>query len=345
MNDQDVPRRLAAILIADVVEYSRLMAENEAETLRTLQEHQFAVVNPTIGQHHGRVVKTMGDGILVEFQSVVDAVHCAVAIQEGMIKRNEAVPQKRQIRFRIGINLGDVLIDGDDIFGDGVNVAARLQQLASPNGVAISSSVHAQIDGTIDHDFVDAGAHQLKNIATAVRIYLYSPDAAAGAAEVAFRPFVDAPVDQQPTATGGCLCGNVRYEVSGKPLGTMLCHCRMCQRFSGAPMLENTTFSADVFRFTKGEPKVYQSSKIAERGFCPDCGSSIFYRGRIGYWKDWIVLATASLDEPRNFPPTYHLGIESSLPWLKILDDLPRTTCRDSPSLVEAYRAVGEEVP
>lgn len=345
MNDQNVQRRLAAILIADVVEYSRLMAENEPETLRALQEHQFAVVNPTIGQHHGRIVKTMGDGILVEFQSVVDAVKCAVAIQEGMIKRNEAVLEKRQIRFRIGINLGDVLIDGDDIYGDGVNIAARLQHLAGPNGISISSSVFAQIDGTIDHNFTDAGAHQLKNIASAVRTYHFSPDASASAVEVAFRPFIDAPVNQQPIATGGCLCGSVRYEVTDKALGSMLCHCRMCQRYSGAPILEGTTFSAESFRLIKGEPKVYQSSEIAERGFCPDCGSPIFYRGRIGYWTDWIVVTTGSFDEPQKFPPTYHLGVESSLPWLKVLDDLPRTTCGESPSLVEAYLAVGQDVP
>ncbi len=345
MNDQNVQRRLAAIMIADVVEYSRLMAEDEAETLRTLQEHQFAVVNPTIGQHHGRIVKTMGDGILVEFQSVVDAVQCAVAIQHFMVKRNEAVPEQRQVRYRIGINLGDVIIEGDDVYGDGVNIAARLEQLAGPNGVMISSSVHAQVDGNIDHDFVDAGAHQLKNIARAVRTYHYSPDAKAATVEVAFRPFVDAPVRQHAAATGGCLCGNVRYEVTGKALGSMLCHCRMCQRYSGAPILEGTTFPADDFRLIQGEPKVYQSSAIAERGFCPDCGSPIFYRGRIGYWTEWIVVTTGSFDEPQKFPPTYHLGVESALPWLTVADDLPRTTCRDSPSLVEAYRSVGQEVP
>lgn len=179
MNDHPVQRKLAAILIADVVEYSRLMAENEDETLRALREHQFALINPTIGQHHGRVIKTMGDGILVEFQSVIEAVQCAVAIQKGMIQRNQQVSQHRQLRYRIGINLGDVLMDGDDIYGDGVNIASRLQQLAAPNGISISGSVFAQIDGATDHSFIDAGAHQLKNIASAVRVYHFSQDASA----------------------------------------------------------------------------------------------------------------------------------------------------------------------
>ncbi len=141
LTDGNVERRLAAVLLADVVGYSRLMGENETATLRELQEHQFAVVNPTIGQYHGRIAKLMGDGVLVEFQSVVAAVECAIAIQRGMLLRNFEVPESRQIRFRIGINIGDLLIDGDDIYGDGINVASRLQEMAVPNGVCISSTV------------------------------------------------------------------------------------------------------------------------------------------------------------------------------------------------------------
>jgi class 3 adenylate cyclase len=345
--DGNVERRLAAVLLADVVGYSRLMGENETATLRELQEHQFAMVNPTIGQHHGRIVKLMGDGVLVEFKSVVDAVECAVAIQRGMVLRNFEVPENRQIRFRIGVNIGDLLIDGDDIYGDGVNVASRLQEMAAPNGVCISSAVLRHIDGVVDCTFVDRGAHQFKNISRAVRVYQFSPTSDSGSAsdQAAFRPFIDLPSDMQPMAEGGCLCGNIRYAVTGNALGSMLCHCRMCQKYSGAPILEGTTFPADSFRLTKGSPKFYKSSAIAERGFCADCGSPVVYRGLIGYWTNWIVVTTGSFDEPQRFPPTYHLGIESSLPWLKILDDLPKTTCRDSPSLVEAYASVGQEVP
>lgn len=110
-------------------------------------------------------------------------------------------------------------------------------------------------------------------------------------------------------------------------------------------MLEGTTFSADDFRLIKGKLKIYQSSMIAERGFCGHCGAPILYQGRIGYWTKWIVVTTGSLDHPEDYPPTYHLGTESMLPWLNMSDDLPRTTCQDSPSLVEAYRMVGQEVP
>ena len=345
MAQDKIDRRLAAILVADVVGYSRLMGEDEAATLRAMQEHRFALVNPTIGQHHGRIVKLMGDGILVEFQSVIDAVECAVSIQRGMISRNAGVPEDRQIRFRVGINLGDVLIEDDDIYGDGVNISARLQEQAEPNGVCISSTVIGHLDGDIGHRFSDAGAHQFKNISKAVRVYHYSPDATAKPVKIAFRPFIDLPVEEQALATGGCLCGNVRYKVTGKTLGSMLCHCRMCQRYSGAPILEGTTFPADAFSLTKGQPKFYQSSAIAERGFCADCGAPMIYRGLVADWTNWIVITTGSLDEPWKFPPTYHLGIESSLPWLNVVDDLPRTMCKDSPSLVSAYKAVGQEVP
>ncbi|MEP1207389.1 MAG: GFA family protein [Rhizobiaceae bacterium] len=345
MSDADIERRLATILMADVVEYSRLMEVDEADTLRSLQEHLFALINPTIGQYQGRIVKLMGDGLLAEFPSVVDAVQCAISIQTGMTRRNENVPEERQIQFRIGMNLGDVLIDGDDIYGDGVNIAARLQALADPNGIMISHNVHSQVDGTIDHKFADAGAHQLKNISKVVRAYQFNPEAPSQSPTKSFRPFVDLPVEKEPLATGGCLCGQVRYEVDGKALGSMLCHCRMCQRYSGAPMLEGTTFPAEAFIVTKGKLQVYQSSEIAERSFCGSCGSPILYQGRIGYWTKWVVVTTGSFDDPAKFPPTYHLGIESQLPWARFLDELPKTKCYDSPSLVEAYRAVGKEVP
>src|SRR6185312_1073590 len=121
-----VSRRLAAILAADVAGYSRLMEGDEVATLRALKAHRRDLVDPAIASHHGRIVKTTGDGVLVEFHSIVDAVACAVAVQRGMIGRNAAVPENRRIVFRIGINIGDILSDGDDIFGDGVNVAARL---------------------------------------------------------------------------------------------------------------------------------------------------------------------------------------------------------------------------
>ncbi len=345
MKKDNVDRKLVAILVADVVGYSRLMGKDETATLLALQEHQFALINPLIGQHKGRIVKLMGDGILVEFPSVIEAVECAIDIQNGMIRRNNDVTNDHRILFRIGINIGEVITDGDDIYGDGVNIAARLQERAKPNGICISSIVHDQIDGKVEHHFSDAGAQQFKNISKAIRTYQYNPDPLEETVDVAFRPFIDMPLKKKPTTTGGCLCGNVRYEITGEPLGSMLCHCRICQRFSGAPILEGTTFLAKEFKFTKGNPKFYKSSKIAERGFCADCGAPLVYKGTIGYWEDWIVVTTGNLDDPWNYPPSYHLGIESSLPWLKVHDDLPRTSCKDSPSLVEAYNFVGQKVP
>ena len=138
MAEARVKRRLAAILAADVVGYSRLMGEDEAGTLAALKEHHAALIDPAIAERDGRIVKLMGDGTLAEFASVVDAVECAIEIQREMAGRNVEVPQDRRIELRIGINLGDVIVDGDDIYGDGVNVAARLEALAEPGGVCIS---------------------------------------------------------------------------------------------------------------------------------------------------------------------------------------------------------------
>ncbi len=171
-----VQRRLAAILSADVAGYSRLMGEDEAGTLERLKAHRAELVDPEITARGGRIVKLMGDGALVEFPSVVDAVECAVALQRGMAERNEGVPEGTRIEFRIGVNLGDVIIDGDDIYGDGVNVAARLQEVAETGGVAITAAAHDQIAGKTEAGFDDAGEHALKNIAKPVRVYRWSGD-------------------------------------------------------------------------------------------------------------------------------------------------------------------------
>ena len=136
MAEERVQRRLAAIMAADVVGYSRLMGENETGTLTALKQHRASLIDSTISEHQGRIVKLMGDGMLIEFGSVVDAVECAVSIQRGMVKRNADTPESRQTTFRIGVNLGDIIIDDDDIYGDGVNVAARLEGLSEPGGVS-----------------------------------------------------------------------------------------------------------------------------------------------------------------------------------------------------------------
>jgi adenylate cyclase len=170
MAERRVGRRLAAIVAADVAGYSRLMGLDEVGTARTLREHR-AVTDALVAKHGGRLVKTTGDGMLLEFPSVVDAVECAVAVQAVMAQRNEGVPADRQMSFRIGINLGDILIEGDDILGDGVNVAARLESIAEPGGICISSSVYDQVRGKVAVQFADLGEQRLKNIDRPVRIY------------------------------------------------------------------------------------------------------------------------------------------------------------------------------
>jgi adenylate cyclase len=165
-----VERRLAAIVAADIAGYSRLMGLDEVGTARALREHR-AVSDALVAKHGGRIVKTTGDGVLLEFPSVVDAVECAVAVQAVMAERNEGVPQDLRMLYRIGINLGDVLIEGDDILGDGVNVAARLEGIAEPGGISVSASAYDQVRSKIAVEFADLGEQRLKNIDRPVRVY------------------------------------------------------------------------------------------------------------------------------------------------------------------------------
>ncbi len=164
-------RRLTAILAADVVGYSRLMGNDEAGTLAALKAVQTELIAGKIAQHQGRIVKLTGDGILAEFPSVVNALACATEVQRGVRERNTDVPQNRRIEFRVGVNLGDVIVEGDDIYGDGVNVAARLESIAEPGGIAISGSVRDHVGNRLDLVFEDCGEQQLKNIEKPIRVY------------------------------------------------------------------------------------------------------------------------------------------------------------------------------
>ncbi len=155
MAGEDIERRLAAILSADVVGYSRLMGEDDAGTLAAVKALRKELFAPKVVEHHGRIVKLMGDGALVEFPSVVDAVECAVAVQRGVAERNSGVPEDKCIALRIGVNLGDIIIEGNDIYGDGVNVAARLQELAAPGGITLSATAHEHAIAKIDIGFED----------------------------------------------------------------------------------------------------------------------------------------------------------------------------------------------
>jgi class 3 adenylate cyclase/TolB-like protein len=203
-------RRLAAILAADVAGYSRLMGADEEGTLERLKALRRELADPKIAEHHGRIVKTTGDGMLVEFGSVVDAVRCAVEVQQGMSERDTEVAADNRIELRIGINLGDVIVKGDDLYGDGVNIAARIEALADAGGVFVSNTVHDHVRDRLPFVFEDLGEQRVKNIARPVRVYRVRPEgshpnlppragegsprsARVGAAEPASLPLPDKP--------------------------------------------------------------------------------------------------------------------------------------------------------
>src|SRR5262252_9913266 len=163
-------RKLSAILAADVVGYAALMERDEAGTFDRLRAGRKELFEPEIEKHHGRIFKLMGDGLLAEFASVVNAVECAVALQRGMAERNAGLPEDQRIEVRIGINLGDVIVEGEDRHGEGVNMAARLQQLAEPGGICVARNVHDQVKNKLDLRFRDLGDHTVKNIAEAVQV-------------------------------------------------------------------------------------------------------------------------------------------------------------------------------
>ncbi|MBB4365821.1 class 3 adenylate cyclase/TolB-like protein [Bradyrhizobium sp. CIR18] len=205
---QRVERKLAAVLIADVAGYSRLMELDEEETHRRLSMLQRELVGTRINQHQGRIIKTTGDGAFVEFVSVVNAVRCAVEIQRRMKERNATVPEDRRIEFRIGVSLGDVIVEPNDIYGDGINVAARLEALADPGGICISHTAYDQVRDKIPYPFVDRGEHKLKNISRPVRVYALSAEAVA--ALPAFPSTSEAPGSsyrKRPAVLAACVAG------------------------------------------------------------------------------------------------------------------------------------------
>ena len=209
--------------------------------------------------------------------------------------------------------------------------------------MCISGTVLEQVRGKADRVFDDLGHKKVKNIANPVHVYALrmsetSPVKGRG-------PFFNTSTDKSPLITGRCLCGEVRFQISEQPIEIVFCHCRMCQRSSGAQIGAGAMFTREALRFTRGAPKYYKSSPIAERGFCANCGSSLTYRPLVPQWSDWIDVDVASLDSPEDFAPTWHLGVESQMPWADINDDLPRVRCEDSPALVEAWKSVGMSSP
>jgi len=180
-------RQLAAILAADIVGYSKMMEQDERETLKRLRDFRSGLLQPIVAEHHGRIFKTMGDGFLVEFSSVVDAVHCAVDIQRALTARNLDLPEPQKLLLRIGVNLGDVFHEGEDVFGDGVNIAARLEALAPPGGICVSRGVRDQVRERLNFDFADLGEYRVKNIARPIEVFGIAIDGAQAKAPEASR--------------------------------------------------------------------------------------------------------------------------------------------------------------
>ncbi len=344
MAGKDVERRLAAIVSADGVGYSRLMGVDEAGTLRHLNAHRSELIDVKIAEHGGRIVKTMGDGLLLEFPSVVNAIQCSLEVQQGMAERNEGTDDDRRIIFRIGVNLGDLIIEGEDIFGDGVNIAARLQEISEPGGICVSGAVFEQISGRTDQKFDDLGYRKLKNITQPVRIYQvrFAETHSDGETRAGF-PFAPGTQKRQPMASGGCLCGNVKYEIWAGSLGAGYCHCKFCQLAVGAPLTDWVCFEEKFVSFLGDAPKIYRSSPINERAFCGNCGTSLYSYFEAADTSDcFYVIRLATVDNPGVYPPTSHFGVESQLPWLDINDDLPRLRTEDDPGLSARWTAVGQ---
>ena len=203
MIEQRLNRRLAAILAADVVGYSRLMGADEAGTLAALKRHREAVFDPAVAAHNGRIVKLIGDGVIAEFGSVVDAVNCALSVQRSSTRTPDQTASQPAIVLRIGINLGDVIIEGDDIYGDGVNITARLEPLAEPGGICVSSIVNESVGNRIDVRFQDGGDISVKNIDRPVRVCQWHPNITGIVADPSNAsrqtPKVEAPSDRKST--------------------------------------------------------------------------------------------------------------------------------------------------
>lgn len=333
-------RRLAAIVAADIAGYSRLIGQDEEGTLQALRSHRRDLIEPLIDEHDGRIANTAGDSLLLEFPSAVEALRTAVVLQKGMADRNQKIEANRQICFRIGINIGDVIAEGDDLLGDGVNIAARLQEMSEPGGILVSNSVHEQVVGKLNYGFDDLGHRKVKNISHPVHVYrVHLSDTPSE--ESAGGLFVRPPIDATALITGRCMCGEVRYESSQPAIETGICHCRMYQRFNSAPFAVWTVFPAEAVRFTRGAPKWHTSSLIAERGFCANCGSSLCMRHNSPDLSDILAILTASLDHPEDYAPTRHVGIEGKLTWVDMHDSLPRTRSDEAQHLRSRWAAVG----
>lgn len=337
-------RHLSAILYADVAGYSRLTGLDEDKTHQKL-DAALGLFAEQITAHGGQKVHEAGDAVLAEFHSVTAAVDTALQFQREMAERNKGVADDERLEFRIGVNLGEVIHDRGDIYGDGVNLTARIQELAEPGGVCVSGAVYEQVAGKIDEIFDDLGHRKLKNIAQPMRVFqvrVSDPDTSDE--NRPGWPYLTS-AKKKPLATGGCLCRGVRYETWDEPILVAYCHCRFCQLATGAPLNAAVVYERASVRFHGDEPAIYTSSSIGKRGFCGTCGTTLFTRHYAPEEGDFISIRLATLDSPADFPPTAHYSVESQVPWLDINDGLPRIRSIDDPEMQRRWAAVGRPNP
>ncbi|WP_170787772.1 GFA family protein [Ruegeria lacuscaerulensis] len=330
-------RKLAAILATDIVGFAGLVSRDESGTLAKLVRLEREIIGMQVEANRGRVFKSTGDGFLAEFSSVFEAVNCAINIQRACAREARRSNSDDPLILRVGVSLGDVVVHGDDILGDGVNTAARLEAIAEPGEIAVSGEVMAQIAGKIDLPLADCGHKRLKRTDSPIHVYMTvsEPGEEGG--------FLDFDEDElaKTLITGGCICGLVRYEINAPAISTGYCHCSCCRKFSGSAVNAWAAFPASAVRFLTEEPRYFATTPIANRGFCARCGASLTYKLVKPRETAYLVLHTSSLDQPENFAPSVHSGIESKMPWFDILDDLPRTRSSDSRVLQEAWSSVG----
>jgi adenylate cyclase len=344
-------RQLAAILYADAAGYSRLTGQNEEQTHQQLNTG-LNLLTEKIAAHDGSKVHEAGDAILAEFASVTEAVDTAVEFQKLMATRESDLDENEQIEFRVGVNVGEIIHDRDDIYGDGVNIAARIQEVAEPGNLCVSSAVLEQLDSEANYSFDDLGYRDFRNIKRPIHVYQLRLSDLIGShpmltleSRVKGQPLFDDAMEKSLVTKGRCSCGSVSFEISQKTLGTGICHCRICQRNSGSPAFAWAAFPIEAVKFTHDRPKYYRISLIARKGFCRKCGSPIIWQSLKPQPADYVVIATASLDNPEDFAPTWHGGVESQMPWLQINDDLPRVKCEESPLLRKAWASMGASDP
>jgi adenylate cyclase len=340
-------RQLAAILHADAVGYSRLTGQNEEQTHQQL----VTALNLLIEQitvHGGNKVNEAGDAILAEFSSVTAAVDAAVEFQKMMSARDSNLDKSEQIEFRVGVNMGEVIHNRDDIYGDGVNIAARIQEVAEPGNLCVSSSVIEQLASDVNYSFDDLGYRNFKNIKRPIHVYQLRLANLVDAhpmldleSRVRGQPLFEDVIEKRLVTRGRCSCGSVSFEIAQETLGTGFCTCRICQRSTGAPVFAWAAFPIESVKFTGEKPRYHRLSLIAEKGFCEKCGSNLIWQSLKPEPANYVVISTVSLDNPEDYAPTWHGGVESQMPWLQIHDDMPRKRCDESPLLKKAWGSMG----